>query len=470
MSFGVFVFPAAANATDTQVQVLVGDVCPNIAGNQPVLPAGMQFDQNGDCYTPTPPPPPDVCPNIAGHQAAIPAGYYRNQNGLCVTQSRPPRDVCPNIGDTQSEVPYGMLTAQNGDCIWPPTDVCPNIPGPQEKMPKGMRYNQSNECHTPVPVIPPTIEKPGSPTSPSAIFDPLPYYIIAGWAFVTFLLLLQTIRESYVTRGVIVFYKRKRSEGETKGRLIVVLVRYLTEAMDVMINNLPSTLAPNEESEEVIPLMTATRQLQTNIASTATHEPESTSNDPDAFSRYGIHVKTLLSPLFLISTTITIITVIAANILLGPSAPIAFGIHHLWLQVGLLFLTSLFLFLVLRSRHVRHIQHQHVEQLVKDEVIHDTERSDFLHRMHIVLDVGLHNIAPHRELMSDDMDSETFRKHYDRLTSINDALGLVYTQDHATKPGADTETDAYLVLEKTIASYLDDTNPEDKEFEVAKET
>jgi len=453
--------PGVVSATDTQVQVLVGDVCPNIAGNQPTLPGGMQHDQNGDCYTPAPPPPPDACSNLTGHQTAVPAGYYRNQSGNCIAQTRPPRDVCPNITDTQAEMPYGMQTTENGDCVWPLHDVCPNILGPQEQMPEKMTYNKSNECYTPTPVTTPTTEKPTTPTSSTAVFDPLPYYIIAGWAFVTLLLLFQTFRESFVTREIIALYWRKRSEGEAKDQLIVLLMQYLKKALDAMINNLPSTTTAKED-EEIMPLMATTRQLQTNIATTDTTELGDSPDDPDAFSRAGIHVKTLLSPLFLISTVLVVGAVIIANTLLGPSAPIAFGMHHLWLQAGLLFFTALFLFLVLRSRHMRHIQHQHIERLVKDTVTLNTAKEDFLHRIHIVLDVGLHDIAPYRQQMSNDTTSETFRKHYDQLVNINNSLAAFYTKDSTTQSDTDSETNTYVTLKKTVASYLD-ANPRSDE-------
>ncbi|MEJ7567312.1 MAG: hypothetical protein WKF41_03510, partial [Gaiellaceae bacterium] len=55
---------------DTSVTVVVvTDLCPNIDGNQDLVPAGMIKNEAGNCVAPTPPTPPtDLCPNIDGNQ------------------------------------------------------------------------------------------------------------------------------------------------------------------------------------------------------------------------------------------------------------------------------------------------------------------------------------------------------------------------------------------------------------------
>jgi hypothetical protein len=57
------------------------DVCPNIAGDQPTVPAGMVIDPDGNCVTA---PPIDVCPNILGDQPTVPEGYEIDLLGNCV--------------------------------------------------------------------------------------------------------------------------------------------------------------------------------------------------------------------------------------------------------------------------------------------------------------------------------------------------------------------------------------------------
>jgi hypothetical protein len=57
------------------------DVCPNIAGDQPTVPAGMVVDPAGNCVAP---PPADVCPNIPGDQPTVPQGYEKDPSGNCV--------------------------------------------------------------------------------------------------------------------------------------------------------------------------------------------------------------------------------------------------------------------------------------------------------------------------------------------------------------------------------------------------
>lgn len=66
-----------------------------------------------------PPPPTDVCPNIAGVQASVPAGMVKDASGNCVTPPPPPTDDCPNIDGYQATVPGGMIKDESGNCITP---------------------------------------------------------------------------------------------------------------------------------------------------------------------------------------------------------------------------------------------------------------------------------------------------------------------------------------------------------------
>jgi hypothetical protein len=80
------------------------DVCPNIAGDQATVPAGMVKDAHGNCVPATPPPDhpsTDVCPNIAGDQATVPAGMVKDAHGNCVASSAAEAD---HHGDAAAKV------------------------------------------------------------------------------------------------------------------------------------------------------------------------------------------------------------------------------------------------------------------------------------------------------------------------------------------------------------------------------
>lgn len=114
--------PAGQIGTPPNCSYPVVDVCPNIAGTQTSVPPGMIKDASGNCVNivapspPAPPPPPppapaptpspaptDVCPNIAGAQSTIPAGMIKDGNGNCVPRpaTQQPRAV-ENPADTQA--------------------------------------------------------------------------------------------------------------------------------------------------------------------------------------------------------------------------------------------------------------------------------------------------------------------------------------------------------------------------------
>jgi hypothetical protein len=134
------------------------DVCPNIAGDQSVVPPGLLVDANGNCVPPAPAII-DVCPNIPGVQPDIPAGLQFDTNGNCTTPTVvvPPTDVCLNIPGVQTTVPVGMTVDVNGNCttptvVVPPTDVCLNIPGVQTTVPVGMTVDVNGNCTQPTVV------------------------------------------------------------------------------------------------------------------------------------------------------------------------------------------------------------------------------------------------------------------------------------------------------------------------------
>ena len=163
------------------------DVCPNIEGDQQVIPDGYQL-VDGQCM-PIPPPPRDVCTNLEGIQESVPAGYHagEDENGrpTCIEDAPPPKDVCKNIDGIQETVPAGYFAlfgkcfpipppptftyclggethtthslieylfklahgAKKGECPPPPpNDVCPNIEGVQEQIPAGMVKNEQGNC------------------------------------------------------------------------------------------------------------------------------------------------------------------------------------------------------------------------------------------------------------------------------------------------------------------------------------
>jgi hypothetical protein len=126
------------------------DLCPNIAGNQAAIPAGMHVDPlTGDCVK-NKKLPKDVCPNLAGNQKTVPLGMHVDPaTGDCVKDPKPPKDVCPNIPGNQKTVPSGMHVDGNGDCVKdpvPPRDVCPNLKGNQQHVPSGAHKDSNGDC------------------------------------------------------------------------------------------------------------------------------------------------------------------------------------------------------------------------------------------------------------------------------------------------------------------------------------
>lgn len=419
-----------ASAQDSQVQVLVGDVCPNIPGNQPTIPSGMQIDGDGNCFTPTPPPAPDACPNLDGSQNAIPSGYYRNQSGNCVAQTVPPKDVCPNLSGIQSSVPDDMTTDTNGTCMQPLGDSCPNIPGPQNTLPKDMKHDNSGNCFTPpaTPVTPP--KKPtGSGYAPivlSAPLDLLPYYPIGALFIVSVLLLMQMLRESLATHGIIVLFKRRKRLAEDKDQFIELSTHYIRTTLQAMTTSLTSLTSSGEVTEEnAAPLQNATQALRANTEAVFSDRSKNSQENTDSPDRVGIHVKTLLSPLFWIPIGLTVLITITINILLASNDAAQVVRQDIWIQALTLTAACFVLFFTLRARHIRHIKRQYSETLAENEYTIDTARTDFIEKSSAVLSTGLDSIDSERHVLAT-IDAEgSFSVGYDRLRTVLAKLNLL---------------------------------------------
>lgn len=150
---GGFTVPASVNS----VRLLVKEIGP--WANGVASSNGTNPESSITVLRPTSgctPPPTDECPNIAGNQSSVPAGLIKDASGNCVTPPPPP-DSCPNIEGTQSSVPAGMIKDANGNCVTPPpppppppppTDECPNIEGNQASVPVGMTKDATGICST----------------------------------------------------------------------------------------------------------------------------------------------------------------------------------------------------------------------------------------------------------------------------------------------------------------------------------
>lgn len=137
------------------------DVCPNINGDQEVVPVGYVLVDNTNCM-------PDVCPNLPGAQAKMPNNYYEGDGGECFlnldirfntadgTKLTTPGksgkyvyDACPNVWGIQGGVPAGYTkdTLTNRCSKKPVVDMCKNLKGNQLTIPKNHNRTEDGNCY-----------------------------------------------------------------------------------------------------------------------------------------------------------------------------------------------------------------------------------------------------------------------------------------------------------------------------------
>lgn len=480
------------HAEGTQVQVLVGDMCPNIPGNQPTVPDGMLVDENGDCYTPTPPPQPDACPNIPGNQTSVPNGYYQNTAGDCVPQTVPPQDVCPNIPGIQESVPEGMETSGNGSCVQPLADLCPNIDGPQTVLPEGMEVDESGNCFTPITTQPPQDDTPkqqsgtGTPNKktptffapflealadlvpesiknlvkqvPPEVARSFPYYVFGVLGVIAVQMMWQTVREAIAAKRFFAILKRERFIAEEKDSFIALSSHYLRTPLTIMQSSLQTITSLEELSGETIePLVNATKSLGAKIDTIlADVESNKALKDIVAPNISEAQTKTLTSPLFWIPVVLAASTVLLSNFLLGVVGEVDLGIGNLWGQLIVFGGICAFLYVALRSRHLRHKERQNTELLIKHEQAIDTARNDFIKQSTAVLSESMQEVENHHALIAGAPSSKFFQDGYERFTRILTKFNLLSQLEAGASGSATTKFNIREAINNSLTQHQTD--------------
>ncbi|MCL2451643.1 ATP-binding protein [Candidatus Saccharibacteria bacterium] len=419
-----FCFTLSLSAANVQLQIRDStpppiDVCPNIPGIQTTVPPGMAIDADGNCYTPTIPPPEivDLCRNIPGVQSYIPDDYFRTDEGDCFPQTSPPTDVCPNMSGIQAYVPDGyFVDPDTGDCLPiqspepPEIDVCRNIPGIQTTTPPGM-VNNNGYCYTP-PAIPDTTEPdsdsdsepwlknvPGFlqpvaqffvdivPEPVREFFRNLPEDTVNQLPVIAFVLvlvlilipILQTIREYLYRRRLMAFYKREQAIAEEKTNFITLASHYLRTPITIMRDSITMLLGAKEIDQTAATTMSSaiqklSDQISTGLDATNTNPAlqslaGSATPKPTPFWRSGF---------FWLPVILSAVLTMIANFLIGVVGEKEIGTNNLVFQLFIIAVFIVALYLVVRNYHIQKVLRQEKDILINHERSIDTARNEFL--------------------------------------------------------------------------------------------
>jgi signal transduction histidine kinase len=506
--WGTLVF---ASTSGTTVEVYVGppDTCSNIPGYQTSVPAGMQVDGSGNCFTP-PPPPTDMCNNMSGNQETVPAGYYQDASGACQPQPtppKPPKDVCPNISGTQETVPAGYIQKADGSCVLPPKDLCSNIDGTQAIVPEGMERADDGTCFTPVPpVIPPAAptEKPNDPKNPwvaptrprnphavdgtsdlkniPAALDstvaPLvnaipedvkqalrsvppvvartfPYFTFAVLGVAAAVMGWQAVNEVVATRKLMAIIKRERDVAEEKDNFISLASHYLRTPLTIMKGAIDTSRAVNELTEEsAAPLQTAIAGLDNQIGVILNDVESNAALKKIAPPKEESPDKTnfFRSAFFWIPVVVTIVIAWLSNFLLGVVGEVELGAYNLIAQGGIYIAASILFYSAIRTRYIKQRERAYRETLLKHEHAIDSARNDFIDQASTALSAGLISIAEHKTLMNGLKTESFFKDGYDRFDNLLNKFNLL-SQIQAGVIGATEKFDIKRAIDDIIGFY-----------------
>lgn len=474
-TFGLWTWGTAAFAANNSISVTIGtDSCPNIPGFQNGIPAGMELDPGGNCFTPT--PPVDVCANLAGDQAVIPNGYYRDAaTGNCYVQPAPPVDVCTNLSGVQAVVPLGYTNTPNGECVQIPVDMCSNIDGPQTTIPAGMVRDNTGVCVT--PLVPPTtpleptppVENPWvAPTQPripsypapsssnrgaadlknvpsalEPLMQPLvdmvpdsvktalrslppvvaqtfPYYVFGILGAGALIMWLQALREVSASRILLALLKKERSIAEEKDNFVALASHYLRTPLTLMTSGLDTIKALKELPEETVdtlrtPILVLDDEIKNILAEIESDQELKGIEAPlDATKDPSF----LRSGFFWWPIVASIVITLVANFFLGVVGEVEIGTLNLWLQILVFFMVSFFFYTAIRNRFIRQKNRAQHEQLIAHERAVDRARNAFIERATAALQSGLASLSALRPNLNGAHSAKFFDDGYHRFEAI----------------------------------------------------
>lgn len=508
-----FAFSGTTAATDYTLEQQVVDpnapvdVCPNIPGSQTTLPAGMQIDINGNCYTPTPPINPpvttDLCSNIPGIQASLPSGHYRTSTGNCYPQQSPPAepiDVCPSLPDLQTTIPDGYYLTVENDCkqLPEPVDVCPNIPGPQATIPDDMKL-EDGICFTPSSTIDPNENNSSNNNTNNAnennknrveynksavpgFLQPLvesivnlvpedvrnwlrglpidvaksvPFYIFIIVAILAIVPILQSIREAMFVRQLAIILKRERDIAEQKDNFIALASHYLRTPLTLMKNGIDAVISEETtgSKEPAERLSVHIKDLDKNIGlilkdvegNVALRNISEPQKDISKLSVWR-------SGWFWGPIVGSIILTIIANFLLVVIGNKDVGVTTTFFQFLVAIVAIIILYLGVRNMHLQKRLHNENQSMVDHEKTVDEARNSFINSTTVTLQRGLDPISQTRQNIEDTPSLKFVDEGYDRMKAMLEKF-LLLGQIQA---GAERELEVFDIheaIDNLLVSY-----------------
>ncbi|HMR72800.1 MAG TPA: ATP-binding protein [Candidatus Saccharibacteria bacterium] len=447
------------------------DVCPNIDGIQVVVPDGMGFDDDGNCFTPEPEEPPippvttDLCRNIDGLQTVLPNGYYRTTASECFPQPSEPVDICPNINGVQVMVPEGYYLDTDNQCykLPPLVDVCPNIDGPQAVIPEGM-IKKDDLCYTPEPSETPITPNPdpntgsGStgPTLPNipdafvpfvqpfvdVVPEPLkkwlqnlpptvaktaPYYIFGVVGLLALGVFLQALREAEFTRQLLILLRRERDIAEQKDMFVMLASHYLRTPLTVMNGGIDTAVALRQLSNETVqPIKYQLTELKNQIDTIlSTIQNNATLHDINSAASNTAPLSIRRSPFFWGPLVGSIVLTLLANFLFGVVGNQIIGTDTLAFQAIFAAAVIVVLYLAVRNLFVKRQLRNRQRQLIDHEQAVDDARNSLIAQATETLQQSLAGLNANKHLIESAPSAYFFNEGHKQFQEILDKFLLL---------------------------------------------
>lgn len=485
-----------------QIGPILVDICPNIDGIQTELPDGMQFNDDGDCYTPIPDPvdpveppppdPPDLCLNIIGNQTTLPDNHYRTDAGDCFVQPKPPAkpiDICSNLPGVQSAVPSGQYLTPEGTCLTPPPppDECPNIPGPQAVIPDGM-IREEDRCYTPYTTYQPSTTNPGEPAPdnqpiyknvppvlswlveplvnavpkpmqkwlkslPESTAQTVPYYIFIILGLMAIIPIMQSLREATFARSLLAILRRERNIAEQKDNFIALASHYMRTPLTLMKNGFDIIISQNELPANILtPLNDALTDLSMRIEKTlASIQQGDTLKSITAPEKISLP-STLRSAFFWGPIIASLILALLSNFLLGVVGDKEIGNFNMLMQLVVAVAVIYIFYLSIRNLYLQRRLKAQNESLIDHEKAIDEARNKFISESTTTLRNGLGSINRSRSLIDGAPSAEFFNEGYNRLQAIL-AKFLLLTEIQTGTDRDVEEFDVHDAVDSAIRKY-----------------
>jgi signal transduction histidine kinase len=290
---------------------------------------------------------------------------------------------------------------------------------------------------------------------PPVVVYTFPYWLFLALFILALSYLYQTAREAIASERMRRLLKRQQLIAEEKDNFIALGSHYLHTPLTVMRNGADTVVALKEAPEAVTSALVAALEdlkgrIDTILGKVESNELLGSIKQPDPIQLSGSLLK---NPAYWIPVAVVATIVISMNTLLSLVGKWDFGIRNLTIQLIVGLIAIGFLFVALRSYHLRKVEKRKLDQLIEYENAIDVARTGLIEESTAALREGLAGVEVAKASLPSTPTANFVTEGYNRFAEILSRFDLLRQLRAGADYGAAEQISIQDSLDTIVAEY-----------------